>query len=255
MTSSDAPTRGPNLLSSFEALELEVDIDVGRDLLIEHAQAEAWLSGRVEARKRRDKRVTFEGRIEMQRGFVDLQNRRFRLIEGSLELVGRAKIDPLLDVLARHRAPAHTIDARLTGTASKPVLTLSSDPALSQEDILAVLLFGRPASELSQAQQTSLGQRATQMASSVGLTAVGRTVANAIGLEALGFQIEELSSVRARLGAYVGRNIFVALGQELSGERGQELAIEYELWPGWSLVGSTTSQATNSADLVWKIRY
>jgi autotransporter translocation and assembly factor TamB len=87
------------------------------------------------------------------------------------------------------------------------------------------------------------------------MTAVGRTVASAIGLDALGLQIDELSSVRARLGAYVGRNIFVALAQEFSGERGQELSIEYEFWPGWSIVGSTTSQGTNSADLVWKVRY
>ena len=64
-----------------------------------------------------------------------------------------------------------------------------------------------------------------------------------------------MSSQRASVGAYVGRNIFVALAQEFSGERGQELSIEYEFWPGWSVVGSTTSQGTNSADLVWKIRY
>ncbi len=247
--------RGPDLLSTFEALELAVDVDVGRDLWIKHELAEVLLTGRVEARKRREKRLILEGRIETQQGFVDLQNRRFRLIEGSLELVGGPKIDPELDVLARYRAPAHVIDARLTGTATKPVLTLTSDPSLSQEDILAVLLFGRPAGELSQEQQASLGQRAEEMASALGITAVGRTVASAIGLDALGLQIEELSSVRARLGAYVGRNIFVALSQEFSGERGQELSIEYEFWPGWSVVGSTTSQGTNSADLVWKIRY
>lgn len=251
--SNGAP--GVNLLSTFEALELEVDVDVGRDLWIKHEQAEARLVGRIEARKARDKPLSLEGRIDAQQGFFDLQNRRFRLIEGGLELVGGTKIDPQLDLLARHRAPAHTIDARLSGTATQPVLTLSSDPSLSQEDILAVLLFGRPAAELSQEQQVSVGQRAEEIASAFGITAVGRTVASAIGLDALGLQIEELSSARARVGAYVGRNIFVAIGQEFSGERGQELSIEYEFWPGWSLVGSTTTQGTNSADLVWRLRY
>ncbi len=249
----ESPTS--NWLSTFEALEIKVDIDVGRDLWIKHEQAEALLDGRIAARKARDKPLSLEGRIDAQQGFFDLQNRRFRLIEGGLELVGGAKIDPQLDLLARYRAPAHTIDARLSGTATKPVLTLSSDPSLSQEDILAVLLFGRPAAELSQEQQVSVGQRAEEIASAFGITAVGRTVASAIGLDALGLQIEELSSARARVGAYVGRNIFVALGQEFSGERGQELSIEYEFLPGWSLVGSTTTQGTNSADLVWRIRY
>ncbi|MBY0401459.1 translocation/assembly module TamB domain-containing protein [Myxococcota bacterium] len=252
---SDASRSGPNLLSIVDALELAVEVDVGRDLWIKHESAEVLLAGRVKTRKQPGKALSLEGRIEAQRGFADLQRRRFRLIEGSLELVGGAKIDPVLDVLGRHKARAYVIDARLTGTASKPVLTLSSEPTLSQEDILAVLLFGRPSSELSQEQQGSLSQRAVGLASAMGLTAVGRSVASAIGLDALGLQIDELSNERASLGAYVGRNIFVALAQEFSGERGQELSIEYEFWPGWSLVGSTTSQGTNSADLVWKIRY
>ncbi|MBK7952086.1 MAG: translocation/assembly module TamB domain-containing protein [Deltaproteobacteria bacterium] len=246
---------GPNARALYDALELAVDIDVGRDLWIKHESAEVLLAGRVAARKQSGKALSLEGRIEAQRGFADLQRRRFRLIEGSLELVGGAKIDPVLDVLGRHKARAHVIDARLTGTASKPVLTLSSDPTLSQEDILAVLLFGRPSSELSQEQQSSLSQRAVGLASSMGLTAVGRSVASALGLDALGLQIDELSNQRASVGAYLGRNIFVALAQDFSGERGQELSIEYEFWPGWSVVGSTTSQGTNSADLVWKIRY
>ncbi len=249
------PTRGPSLLTSFDGLELAVDVDLGRDLWIKHEQAEVLLEGRVEARKQRGKPITLDGRIEAQRGFADLQGRRFRLIEGDLELVAGVKIDPILDVLARYKAPAHIIDARLTGTASKPVLTLSSDPSLTQEDILAVLLFGRPAADLSQQQQTSVGQRAQEMASALGMTAVGRSLASAIGLEQLGLQIEELSSARAAIGADVGRNLFVALAQDFSGESGQELSIEYEFWPGWSLVGSTTSKGTNAADLVWTIRY
>lgn len=259
-TSDPAPRRSgaeraANLLGSLDDLTLTLAIDVGRDLWIKHEQAEVLLEGRIDATKQKGKPLSLEGRIDAQRGFADLQQRRFRLIEGGLELVGGARIDPVLDVLGRHKAREHTIDARLTGTASKPVLTLSSDPTLSQEDILAVLLFGRPATELSQNQQASLGQRAEELASSLGITAVGRSVAGVLGLDRLGLEIDELSSRRASVGAYVGRNIFVALAQEFSGERGQELSIEYEFWPGWSLVGSTTTQGTNSADLVWRIRY
>ncbi|MEZ4332474.1 MAG: translocation/assembly module TamB domain-containing protein [Myxococcota bacterium] len=254
-TNENGASNGPNLLSSFDALALDVKLDVGRDLWIKHEQAEALLAGHVDARKRPGKDLSLEGRIEAQRGFADIQGRRFRLIEGSIELVGGGKIDPVLNVLGRHRTRDYTIDARLTGTASSPVLTLSSDPSLSQEDILAVLLFGRPTGELTSDQQTTLGERAAALASSVGLSAVGRSVASALHFDALGLQIDELSSQRASVGAYVGRNIFVALAQDFSGERGQELSIEYEFWPGWSLIGSTTSQGTNSAGLVWKLRY
>ena len=242
-------------LALLDALELSVDVDLGRELWIKHELAEVLLEGRIAARKQRGKPLTLDGRIDAQRGFADLQGRRFRLIEGDLELVAGPKIDPILDVLGRYKAPAHTIDARLTGTASKPVLVLSSNPSLSQEDILAVLLFGRPAAELSQQQQTSVGQRAQEMASALGMTAVGRSLASAIGLEEMGLQIEELSSSRAAIGAYVGSKIFVALAQDFSGQNGQQLSIEYEFWPGWSVVGSTTSEGTNAADLVWTVRY
>src|SRR5690606_15844111 len=113
---------GANLLSSFDALALDVKLDVGRDLWIRHEQAEVLLAGHVTARKQPGRELSLEGRIEAQRGFADLQSRRFRLIEGSIELVGGGKIDPLLDVLGRHKTRDYTIDARLTGTASNPVL-------------------------------------------------------------------------------------------------------------------------------------
>lgn len=239
----------------YQALALDVGFHVQRNLWIKHSEASLELRGDVQVRKRAGRTITLEGDIEAERGWARIQGRRFTLVDGQLDFAGQTPIDPFVDVLARYKVPSHTINARLEGRVSSPSLTLSSDPPLEQADILAVLLFGRPISELSEGEQVSVGQRATSLAAAYGMTAAGRSLANALGLEAAGIHIEELSQERAAVGTYIGQKTFVSLSQQFGVEQSQELRIEYEFWPDWSIVTSANSNGTNSLDLFWKIRY
>ena len=176
-------------------------------------------------------------------------------MDGELTFVGGDKVDPVVDLTARHKVKNYTIDAIFSGPISSPSLALTSDPSLEQSDILAVLLFGGTVSELSGGERSSLGYEASAIAASYGITAAGRSVANAMRLEETGLQLEELSQDRLSIGAYVGRNTFVSVTQEFSEERTQQFSLEYEFWPGWSVVMSSTARGSNSADVVWKLRY
>ena len=176
-------------------------------------------------------------------------------MDGELTFVGGDKIDPIINFTARHKVKGYTIDARFSGPISSPSLVLTSDPSLEPSDVLAVLLFGRTMSELSGGEQSSLGYEASAIAASYGITAAGRSVANAMSLEETGLQLEELSQDRLSVGGYVGLNTFVSVTQEFSEERSQQVSLEYEFWPGWSVVTSTTARGSNSADVVWKLRY
>jgi autotransporter translocation and assembly factor TamB len=71
----------------------------------------------------------------------------------------------------------------------------------------------------------------------------------------MGIQIEELTTERLALGKYVTEKTYVRLGQEVSGEQGQEVAIEYQVFRNWEFVASTTSSGNNGADLIWHKRY
>lgn len=239
----------------FERLELALSFSVTNDLWIRHSMAAIELHGDVKVEKSSKRPIELEGTIGTRRGWVNLQGRRFRMVDGRVFFGGGDVIDPQLDMLARYRLPGYTIDARLTGPSSAPSLVLTSDPALEEADVLAVLLFGRPVDKLSAGEEESLENQASSMAMSLGMTAAGRSIANAMGLEEAGLQIDELSQDRASVGAYLGRNTFVSVTQEFREERAQQFSVEYEFWPGWSILTSTTTRGTNAADVIWKVRY
>ena len=241
--------------SIYESLALDIHLDAGRDLWIRHPEAAIELAGDVRVRKREAEALTLEGEIEADRGWFRLQGRRFNMVDGRVVFGGRTPIDPSIDVLARYKVPDYAIDAHIEGPASSPVLTLESDPALEQADILAVLIFGRPLQQLSESEQESVGETASSMAATYGMTTAGRTLASALGLDDAGIYIEEISQERAEIGTYLGRSTFVSVAQQFGIETGQELTVEYEFWPGWSIVASTSSNDTSSVDLFWKVRY
>jgi autotransporter translocation and assembly factor TamB len=258
-TESDVTVGGggesPEAPPFFDLLSLDVRVRAERNLWVIHEELSTELRGDVTARKAKGGDLSLAGEIQTQRGWVNLQGRRFKFVEGTIAFTGGHEIDPALDVLARYRVPAYSIFARLGGTATSPTLELSSEPQLEEADILAVLLFGRPVNDLRENEQLTLGNRARSLVSAYGMTAAGKTVARELGLEEAGLQIEELSEDRATVGAYLGQRTFVSVAQEFRAERDQQLSIEYEFWPGWSIVTSTHSSGTNSVDLFWKIRY
>ncbi len=259
----DAPVNGRDRASFisddreslYESLALDLELDVGRDLWIRHPEASIELGGALRVRKRKANELTLEGEIEADRGWFRLQGRRFNMVDGRLAFGGKTPIDPMVDVLARYKIPDYAIEAQLRGPASSPTLTFESDPPLEQADILAVLIFGKPIQDLSESEQESVGDTASSMAATYGMTTAGRTLANALGLDDAGIYIEEISQERAEVGTYLGRSTFVSVAQQFGIETGQELTVEYEFWPGWSIVTSTSTNETSSVDLFWKIRY
>jgi translocation and assembly module TamB len=148
------------------------------------------------------------------------------------------------------------VQIAVTGSASAPELELRSDPRLEQADILAVLLFGRPTSALSEGEKSSLSDQAAGIATSFAVAEVSREVTRALGIEELGVQIEEISTERVAVGAYVAENTFVTVAQDVGGEGGREVSIEYEFVPpSWSIVTSTSSTGESGGDVIWKKRY
>ena len=255
LKSATVVRKADRLTKWFKDAEVDVGVSAERNLWVQHKLASLELQGQVRLHKASAEPGTLHGRIRTRRGWFNVQGRRFKIVDGELTFVGGDKVDPVVDLTARHKVKNYTIDAIFSGPISSPSLALTSDPSLEQSDILAVLLFGGTVSELSGGERSSLGYEASAIAASYGITAAGRSVANAMRLEETGLQLEELSQDRLSIGAYVGRNTFVSVTQEFSEERTQQFSLEYEFWPGWSVVMSSTARGSNSADVVWKLRY
>ena len=70
----------------------------------------------------------------------------------------------------------------IDGTAKKPALTLRSDPVLEQADIFALLLFGKPTTELGRGEKLDLQQQALNTTSGYVAAKIGESVSEALDL-------------------------------------------------------------------------
>jgi translocation and assembly module TamB len=222
---------------------------------VRHPNTVAELTGKVRATKKAGQSFQLVGTSEIIRGWAAFQGRRFNFERGEIRFVGGSKIDPNLDIVARHRLTGYTVDAVVGGTAASPTLLLRSDPSLDQADILSLLLFGKPTKDLNRSEENSLRENALEMASGFAAARIGSAVAEAIGLNSFGLGEFDFDGGRVGFGRYIGSKTYVTAGQDLAGERGQEVRVEYQIAPDWKIGTSTTSKGASEAEIIWHKRY
>ena len=90
------------------------------------------------------------GRIGAQDGTFVFSRNDFKVVTATVDFVSPDTIRPVLDVHATTEVRGHRISLKLSGTVDRFNLSFSSDPPLSDTDILALLTTGQTASEAAE---------------------------------------------------------------------------------------------------------
>jgi translocation and assembly module TamB len=136
-----------------------------------------------------DQRFGVLGTLAVNRGTVRWRNAVFEIQRGKIDFDNESEIDPRFDVRAmtivRRNGDFATLQWRIMlharGTADALELATSSEPDLSQEDIVLLLTMGMTRAEAQQVQAGQLTQTAALEALAT-VTGVDREVRNAIPL-------------------------------------------------------------------------
>ena len=197
------------------------------------------------------------GRIRLLRGWYAFQGRRFDIDEGTVSFHGEAPPEPTFNVTASHRADLYIVTVHVEGSGDKPTLTLSSDPPLEQADILAVLLFGKPAAGLGTSQAAGLQDKALDLAAGYVMPELRTSVMNTLGLDALDVRLpaDETNPGQVRVGRYVTSDVFVSLAHEFGTQTSEVVRVEYSLTRSISVSGSTSTRGNSGIDVFWRRRY
>ena len=240
-----------------KAVSVDLTVRAARNVWIRHPDLLAELSGDVHATKAPQRELDLTGRVDIVRGWFAFQGRRFELERSAIQFTGGDKINPSLNIIARYRLPEYQVDATINGTVEKPTLTLASQPRLEQADILALLIFGRPINALNQNEQGALQKSAIGITTGYVAGRIANSVSEALGLDSLGVDIREIDFSGGQVGfsRYLGSKTYVSVSQQLSGEHGQEVEVEYQIAPDWKLGSSTSSTGSKGIDLIWHKRY
>ncbi len=135
-------TRAPTS-TRFDAVALEVRIEIpASSIEIRNNVARLRASGNLVLRGTWGRPLLF-GQVDAEEGGrLTLRGLRYEVLSAKVLFVNTAKIDPFLEVEARTDVKDYRVSVALSGTARRIVPRVSSDPPLSDAQIVSLLTTG-----------------------------------------------------------------------------------------------------------------
>ncbi|NNE40901.1 MAG: hypothetical protein HKN14_08275 [Marinicaulis sp.] len=236
--------------------ELTYNVSVNADdrIFIRGRGMESEWSANVSARSDRGGHLLL-GNMSLRRGWLDFSGRRFEFTTGRISFDRLSPNNPTLNIRAEHEtSDGVTAIISITGRATEPAIELTSTPSLPQEDIMAIVLFGKPAGELTAVESL---QTAQALAALGGIGPFGGggltgTLRQATGLDMLNFDIDpESGGGSLTIGKYVADGVFVSATQDGTG-KGGAVRFEYEITDNISVESEIRQDGDQTVSANWK---
>jgi translocation and assembly module TamB len=159
----DVRRRGQGAPAAVETqlvIGLDVTVQAPQQILVQGRGLDAELGGDIHISGTTDNPVA-TGRFDLQRGTFTIAGSRLDFTPpGGVSFDGAGltkKIDPTLDFTATTVLPTSTATLHISGPADAPRFDFSSTTQQSPDEIMAQLLFGENASQLSALQAAQIG--------------------------------------------------------------------------------------------------
>jgi translocation and assembly module TamB len=192
------------------------------------------------------------GTARVVRGDYNFAGQRFQLDDRGVVYLGSTAAAIRLDLTAVREDPSLTATIKIAGTAAKPTITLSSSPALPQDEILSRVLFGTSASQLSGLEAAQLASAVAGLSGGGGFDLIGglRSLAH---LDRLAVGDSALTGTTIYGGKYLTDKIYLELTS--GGREGEGAQLEWRVRKRLSLVGKLGSQGDSQIAIRWRRSY
>jgi translocation and assembly module TamB len=224
-------------------LDLEVRLDLGRDLAVQGLGLSTRLEGELTVRSSSSNTDAFDvfGEVRTDDGRYRAWGQAMDIESGVVRFNG-PYLNPSLNLLAIRPEIEVRAGVRVTGTLTAPVVRLYSDPSLPESEILSWVVLGRPTvisgAEGSSMQQAALGLLAGRLASGF---------ADDIGVDELGLNESAFS-----IGKRISNELYVTYEAGLSGAA-SVLYVFYDITRRLTLRAQTGE--ASALDLIYTINY
>jgi len=193
------------------------------------------------------------GEVNLLRGRFDFLDRSFELTKGSLSLNGDTPPNPFLDIIGEAQILDTLVQVHLNGPARNFRLTLTSVPNLPQDELLAMILFGRSMSQISPLQAVRLAQAAAEL-SGIGATPdFLDSIKSGLGLQELDVTKDEDDNTAVGVGGYFGGKYYIRTERNVSGK--DSTKVEVQLTPKISVETEIGSDSRQGGGVNWKHDY
>jgi translocation and assembly module TamB len=194
---------------------------------------------------------SIDGTATLVRGTLDLAGRKFDFDSGSVRLNGPIR-EARVDISASRNATDVDASVHVTGSPVKPEFTLESTPALPQDEILARVIFGKSASQLSALEAAQLAASLTQLAGGQAAFDPSSLIRKATGLDRVAFGATDgAASVSA--GKYIADDVYLQVGAGGTGGVGAQ--VEWEPKSNLSITSGAQANGDTRIAVRWKKDY
>lgn len=208
-------------------------LQIGLDIAIRSPGGDVFVVGRgLNVEMGVNARVTgtinnpnLTGTARVVRGDYDFAGKRFVFDDRGTVTLSTRPEDIRLNLTATRDDPALTATIRVTGTAARPEIALTSTPELPQDEILSQVLFGRSASQLSAFEAAQLAASVGALAGGGGFDVIGN-LRELAGLDRLSFG-GEASSLTVAGGRYITDDVYLEIIG--GGEEGAVVNVEWQV--------------------------
>jgi hypothetical protein len=203
------------------------------------------------------------GRVEAVEGAIFFRGNRFDIVHASADFVDRNRIVPVLDVRAEADVRSYRLRLDLSGDLEHLRLNISSDPPLSNVDILSLLTTGKSdqmgvENPRHQAEMTGLSAASILSESLTGV--IGKRVERIFGLSS--FRIDPFlagtendPTARVTITERLSKDVTVTFSRNLTTTKDQIIVVEYYVNKNLSIVATRDEDGQYGVDFRFRRRF
>lgn len=193
-------------------------------------------------------RPILSGNATVVRGDYDFAGKRFVFDDRGTVSLSTNPEQIRLNFSATRDDAALAATIRVTGTAARPEIALTSTPALPQDEILSQVLFGRSAAQLAPIEAAQLAAGVAGLAGGGGFDVIGNLRALA-GLDRLSFG-GEASAITVAGGRYITDDVYLEIIG--GGENGAAANVEWQVRRNLTISSKFGGQGDASLSIRWR---
>jgi translocation and assembly module TamB len=167
--------------------------------------------------KNEGKDIILTGMSSITKGYYQVEDKKFTLDKSNIYFAGDPK-KPLLDIKAQYRKDEYLISIFISGSTEEPIVNFSSEPYLTQQEILSLILFD--------------GTGASNGGGAEAYTLLGGTFAKGL-IKSLGIDVDHLflgtdanDNFAFEIGRKISKNVTVMYQHE-DGKDGVKVRVEH----------------------------
>ncbi len=251
----DAPRRDTSVATPVSA---DVAIELGDHTHLKGFGMDGSLRGKLVVQQRPGRAPVGQGQIQVD-GTYHAYGQDLNIERGQLLFASTPLANPGLDIRAIRRLnPNATIDEgqqvglQISGTAMRPVLTVFSNPTMSQSDALSYLVTGKPLSQVKGGEGNMVGAAAKALGSATG-DLLAKSIGSKLGVDEIGVSSNQALGGNAAftVGKYLSPRLYMTYGVGLF-EPGTVITLRYILSSRWNV---EATQATEFSRASFNYRY